>query len=239
MLRATVALYGKLFGPTATATMSNVPVGSGQKRKLPFASAVVSIMMRSTPGLSGCSIATSTLPVIGVLVTASITWPLTPELFALTCPAVSAGFKRKVPLPSRMIDAHALKSMLRSTDCPAPTVIGPPTICPGGIFKPVFASLLSSSSCTELSLNTTQLKPLLAQAFEDGTAAPVAGEFERRMSRICWYVPTGRLADPSCARMQFVCGEENRSICIGCVASCGASSCQPGVLSSAVALICV
>src|SRR5215475_3045650 len=38
--------------------------------------------------------------------------------------------------------------------------------------------------------------------------------------------------------MQFVCGEEKRSICIGCVANCGASSCQPGVLPSADALVC-
>lgn len=71
--RTVVALYGRLLGPTATATMSNVPVGSGQNRKLPFESAVVSIMMRSTPVLSGCSMATRTLPLIGAFKTASMT----------------------------------------------------------------------------------------------------------------------------------------------------------------------
>lgn len=38
--------------------------------------------------------------------------------------------------------------------------------------------------------------------------------------------------------MQFVCGAENKSTCIGALASCGANSCQPESLSDAVALIC-
>src|SRR5690242_8165883 len=38
--------------------------------------------------------------------------------------------------------------------------------------------------------------------------------------------------------MQVVSGLEKRSICIGASASCGASSCQPGVLSVADALVC-
>src|SRR5262249_61328356 len=111
--------------------------------------------------------------------------PPMPELFALTSPAVSVGFKRKVPFPSRTIEAQALKSILRSTDCPAATLIGPPTICPGGIFKPVLASLLNASSWTELSLSTTQLNPFPVHAFDEGTAAPCAGELESRIKRIC------------------------------------------------------
>src|SRR6266404_9411208 len=39
----TVALYGTLLELTASITMSNVPVGNGQNRKFPFASAAVSI----------------------------------------------------------------------------------------------------------------------------------------------------------------------------------------------------
>jgi len=38
-----------------------------------------------------------------------------PVLFALTCPAVSVGFKRNWPLPSATIEAQALKSMFKST----------------------------------------------------------------------------------------------------------------------------
>jgi len=38
--------------------------------------------------------------------------------------------------------------------------------------------------------------------------------------------------------MQVVCGLANRSICIGALASCGASSCHPELLSVAVALMC-
>src|SRR5215469_12042067 len=66
-----VALYGRLLGPTATATMSNVPAGKGQKRKFPLESVAVSITMRSIPVLSGCSMATSTVPAIGAFVTES------------------------------------------------------------------------------------------------------------------------------------------------------------------------
>src|SRR5258707_14846948 len=63
----TVALYGTLLEFTASITMSNVPVGSGQNRKFPFASAAICITMRSTPVLSVRSMATSTFPAIGAL----------------------------------------------------------------------------------------------------------------------------------------------------------------------------
>src|SRR6266852_711324 len=96
----TVALYGTLFEFTASITMSNVPVGNGQNRKFPFASAAVCITMRSMPMLSVCSMATSTFPAIGALVSESTACPPIPELFALTCPAVSVGFKRNIPFPS-------------------------------------------------------------------------------------------------------------------------------------------
>ena len=95
-----VALYGKFAAPSATTTMSNVPVGSGQKRKFPCGSAPVCIRIRSTPVLSGCSRATMTLPEIGFFVTESTTWPPIPEVLALTTPAVSVGFRRNVPFPS-------------------------------------------------------------------------------------------------------------------------------------------
>src|SRR6266852_3571455 len=110
----TVALYGTLFEFTASITMSNVPVGNGQNRKFPFASAAVCITMRSMPMLSVCSMATSTFPAIGALVSESTACPPIPELFALTCPAVSVGFKRYAtfaPFPSSTIDAQALKSI--------------------------------------------------------------------------------------------------------------------------------
>src|SRR5713101_2934057 len=107
---------------------------------------------------------------MGCVVTLSTICPLIPVILGLTTPAVSVGFKRKFPLPSCTMEAHVLKSMSRSTDCPAATWIGPPITCPGGIFKPVFASLLKSSVCGPLPF-TTQLKtsPSEEQALGDGT----------------------------------------------------------------------
>ncbi len=59
-------------------------------------------------------------------------------------------------------------------------------ICPGGIFKPVFASLLKSSVCVTLLLSTTQLKTLPSeeQLLVDGTG-PVVAALASRISRIC------------------------------------------------------
>src|SRR5260370_9911589 len=81
-----------------------------------------------------------------------------PVLLELTTPAVSAGFKRKSPLPSIRMEAQVLKSMFRSTDCPAAPWIGPPIICPGGIFRPLFASLLRFGVCAAPVVSTTQFK---------------------------------------------------------------------------------
>src|SRR5947207_14943535 len=69
-----------------------------------------------------------------------------PVVFVLTTPAVRVGLSRSLPLPSRMIEAQALKSILMSTVWPSPTWMGPPTTCPGGIFRPVLAWLESRSS---------------------------------------------------------------------------------------------
>ncbi len=80
--------------------MSYVPVGNGQKLKLPLASAAACITMRSTPFASGCSNATKILPpLIGFCVEASTTCPLIAVVTVLTCPAVSVGFSRYCPLP--------------------------------------------------------------------------------------------------------------------------------------------
>src|SRR5260370_656888 len=78
-----VALYGRFAAPSATTTMSNVPVGSGQKRKFPFESAAACMTMRSMPMLSVRSSAPMTLPDIGFLVTGSTTSPPVPQLLRL------------------------------------------------------------------------------------------------------------------------------------------------------------
>src|SRR5260370_37761622 len=99
-----------------------------------------------------------------------------------------------------MMEAQVLKSMFRYTDCPAATWIGPPMICPGGIFKPVFASLLKSSVCVPV-LSTTQLKtfPREEHALLEGVW-PLGAALASRISRICCKSPAGKEVEPSCSR---------------------------------------
>src|SRR5580693_6464226 len=161
-------------------------MGKGQKLKCPPESVRASMKMRSVPDLSELSRAT-VAPAMGCEVTLSTTWPEIPVVFVLTTPAVRVGLSRNLPLPSSMIEAQALKSTLMSTDWPATTWMGPPTTCPGGIFRPVLAWLESWSSEVLLLLVTTQLNtwPRVAQAFGEVPALE-PGLSETRRRRTCW-----------------------------------------------------
>src|SRR2546428_337551 len=186
----TVALYAVPEAVRASDTTSNTaPTGSGQKPKCPVGSVSSCITMRSVPDLSAnCSVTIA--PAMGCDVTLSTICPLIPVLLGLTTPAVRAGFKRKSPLPSLRMEAHVLKSMFRSTDCPAATWIGPPTICPGGTFKPVFASLLKSSVCAVPLVSMTQLKTSPPSCLKHALlsfegAGPLGAAFASKIRRIC------------------------------------------------------
>ena len=186
----TVALYAVPEAVRASDTTSNTaPTASGQKLKCPARSVSSCITMRSVPDLSAnCSVTIA--PAMGCDVTLSTICPLIPVMFVLTTPAVSVGFKRKSPLPSLRMEAHVLKSMFRSTDCPAATWIGPPTICPGGTFKPVFASLLKSSVCAVPLVSMTQLKTSPPSCLKHALlsfegAGPLGAAFASKIRRIC------------------------------------------------------
>src|SRR5258708_32156010 len=89
---------------------------------------------------------------MGCVVALSTILPLMEEEVRLTSPECSTGLRRNCPLPSETMEAHALKSISKSSVCPAATVNCPPAIWPDGILMPVFDSLDSRRGCGVLAL---------------------------------------------------------------------------------------
>src|SRR5258708_32118163 len=84
---------------------------------------------------------------MGCVVALSTILPLMEEEVRLTSPECSTGLRRNCPLPSETMEAHALKSISKSSVCPAAAVNCPPAIWPDGILMPVCDSLESRRGC--------------------------------------------------------------------------------------------
>jgi len=121
----TVALYAVPEAVRASDTTSNTaPTASGQKLKCPAGSVSCCITMRSVPDLSAnCSV---TIAPQGLRRNAIHDLPADPCHICVHYARVSAGFKRKSPLPSMWMEAHVLKSMFSPPTVPQPRGSGLP-----------------------------------------------------------------------------------------------------------------